>query len=486
MRPGRPCVTVLWGGLGKNVGAGMAAWSEMGSGARVAVVSLGVTGLAVLSYGVTRPAQPVVTLLPAPLAALPDAPPVAEAPVVERAIPVPPSFDTWRVEADGAAVVAGRTVPGAVVTIIVDGVPVADAAADARGAFVALFTLLPNPNPSLMTLEATLAEGSTLASAQSVALSAIAGPVVADASDVPAMIADAQPATPDSVLITQDGARVVQVPGRAAGVSPDGVRVDAIAYSAAGDVQLSGQGQAGARVSLYLDDAPVALVPVGPDGTWSITLTDTPPGLYTLRADQIDDQGRVTARFETPFQRETREALAALAAAATQGKVAATPPMPETAVAPAPQTGAGLTPSVASAETPAPEAAPVAESRVSEGVSPSATANTPGEQPPALVVAPETVPTAPAQALVVAPASVASAAPVAVAGALTEPAPEAAAPATPPSVSITVQPGFTLWGIARQQLGDGVLYVQVFEVNKDRIKNPDLIYPGQVFVLPTR
>ena len=48
----------------------------------------------------------------------------------------------------------------------------------------------------------------------------------------------------------------------------------------------------------------------------------------------------------------------------------------------------------------------------------------------------------------------------------------------------TVQPGNTLWAIARDRYGDGVLYVQVFEANRDRIRNPDLIYPGQIFVLP--
>ena len=52
-------------------------------------------------------------------------------------------------------------------------------------------------------------------------------------------------------------------------------------------------------------------------------------------------------------------------------------------------------------------------------------------------------------------------------------------------MTITVQPGFTLWGIAKQELGEGVMYVQVFNANKDQIKNPDLIYPGQVFTLPS-
>ena len=49
---------------------------------------------------------------------------------------------------------------------------------------------------------------------------------------------------------------------------------------------------------------------------------------------------------------------------------------------------------------------------------------------------------------------------------------------------ITVQPGYTLWGIARSNYGEGVLYVRVFEANRDRIRDPDLIYPGQVFTVP--
>ena len=49
---------------------------------------------------------------------------------------------------------------------------------------------------------------------------------------------------------------------------------------------------------------------------------------------------------------------------------------------------------------------------------------------------------------------------------------------------ITVQPGNTLWAISRERYGKGILYVQVFEANKDKIRNPDLIYPGQIFDLP--
>lgn len=48
----------------------------------------------------------------------------------------------------------------------------------------------------------------------------------------------------------------------------------------------------------------------------------------------------------------------------------------------------------------------------------------------------------------------------------------------------TVQPGATLWAIAEERYGSGVLYFKVFEANRDRIRDPDLIYPGQVFMIP--
>ncbi|MGB1208772.1 MAG: LysM peptidoglycan-binding domain-containing protein, partial [Paracoccaceae bacterium] len=54
---------------------------------------------------------------------------------------------------------------------------------------------------------------------------------------------------------------------------------------------------------------------------------------------------------------------------------------------------------------------------------------------------------------------------------------------TGPIAAITVQPGNTLWGIARNRYGRGVLYVHVYEANRGLIRDPDLIYPGQVFDL---
>jgi len=66
---------------------------------------------------------------------------------------------------------------------------------------------------------------------------------------------------------------------------------------------------------------------------------------------------------------------------------------------------------------------------------------------------------------------------------LNPPASEAPA-SVPPVRAVTVQTGDTLWAISRERYGKGILYVRVFEANRDSIRDPDLIYPGQVFTIP--
>ncbi|SDY09538.1 LysM peptidoglycan-binding domain-containing protein [Citreimonas salinaria] len=65
-----------------------------------------------------------------------------------------------------------------------------------------------------------------------------------------------------------------------------------------------------------------------------------------------------------------------------------------------------------------------------------------------------------------------------------DPAVLASARADGAAVSVTVQPGNTLWGISRVRYGEGIDYVRIFDANRDQIRDPDLIYPGQIFDLP--
>ncbi len=166
----------------------------------------------------------------------------------------------------------------------------------------------------------------------------------------------------------------------------------------------------------------------------------------------------MTSRFETPFKRESLETLAALAGrldGPESSEAAASEPqqMAETPAEPEPVTE--------------PEASPVAsleaESEALPAPEPIEAALEPEPAVETAEAAPEATP--PSEAI-------------------PEPTTAATSEPKPAAVTVTVQPGFTLWGIAQEKYGDGVLYVQLFEANEDKIKDPDLIYPGQIFSVP--
>lgn len=210
-------------------------------------------------------------------------------------------------------------------------------------------------------------------------------PVVAEKTADPAQepVATPQPEpakpakAPAVILADKDGVKVVQ-PAAAADEADTltGVVIDAISYTASGDVSVTGRGNPGQFVQLYLNNAAAGRSNIDGAGAWTAILTDIAPGVYTLRVDEVNETGKVLSRIETPFKREAPETVA-----------------------------------------------------TSEPASPDA-------------------------------------------------------PAQPPVRVVTVQPGSTLWAIARDRYGEGILYVRVYEANKDRIRDPDLIYPGQVFVVP--
>lgn len=439
----------------------MSAFGALRPGAQVAVLLLGgavVAGGGYAAWQLTRsdpaplPAAKIATEIaavdPAPAKPEPAAAPAPTPEPTPAAAPAQPVIDTWRVAADGAAVVSGSAEPGATVAVLVDGTPVASGTATASGEFAILFTLAPNPKPSLMWLSMSLPDQDPVPSAEMVALGPVEGPKPVPAAEETAVeepaaadtIAAAEtPVAPPALLLSQEGAVVLQDPTTPDPVAaPDAsVMIDTITYTPDGDVQIGGRGGAGATLRIYLDNAEQATAQVPDTGLWLATLPDTPPGIYTLRVDQLDGAGKVVSRFETPFKRETMEALAAVSG-----------------------------PDPAAAElAPAPEAPAQPQAAAPEPAAPEATAAEPAE-PATGTVTPAPVETA--------------AAPKAPAASQADPAPTPAAQL----VTVTVQPGFTLWGIAQERYGDGVLYVQVFEANRDKIKDPDLIYPGQVFSVP--
>ena len=62
--------------------------------------------------------------------------------------------------------------------------------------------------------------------------------------------------------------------------------------------------------------------------------------------------------------------------------------------------------------------------------------------------------------------------------------PAAATPAKPKEGRVVIQPGNNLWRISRVLYGDGSKFTMLYEANKDQIRDPNRIYPGQVFKTP--
>ena len=61
-----------------------------------------------------------------------------------------------------------------------------------------------------------------------------------------------------------------------------------------------------------------------------------------------------------------------------------------------------------------------------------------------------------------------------------------AATSSPQKTTYTVKPGDCLWNIAKKSLGNGARYTEIYEANKAIIgSNPNLIYAGQVFTIPS-
>ncbi|WP_075768978.1 LysM peptidoglycan-binding domain-containing protein [Aerophototrophica crusticola] len=50
--------------------------------------------------------------------------------------------------------------------------------------------------------------------------------------------------------------------------------------------------------------------------------------------------------------------------------------------------------------------------------------------------------------------------------------------------AVVVLPGNNLWAIARRSYGEGLRYSLIFQANEGQIRDPALIYPGQIFLLP--
>lgn len=529
--------------------------------------------------------------------------------------PEPPVFDVVRIDAKGAALIAGIAPAGARVKVLLDGIAVTNSTTGNDGRFVAIFDIVPSTEPRSLQLASISADETQLMSEQTVliapfgaaptptpsaalaAADAEPGVGTTDQAAVQAQTAPgAAPETPTEtptaaaprsepdpeptemaetapepaptetptqvqthaqtetqtqpeaapavtetasvarapalVIADADGVRPLQPATAPAAPTTDAranVIIDTISYDANGAVELAGRGTAEAFVRIYLNNAAIADVGINQAGIWATVLADIDPGIYTMRVDELDANGAVLSRFETPFKREDPDVLARFAQALNPAAPVEESPVEDAPAEDAPAADTQVADNgveVAQGETAAADAGAGTDAATTElqvldqeaGTGDGAPETPPAAPQVAALAAPDTAQDSPAPqaepapepqptpeaAQVVADAPTAPQTPDAAADtvqvasaetasnvvSVTEPAqPQIAAqadpvPTTPLASVVTVQPGFTLWQIARDRFGEGELYVQVFEANREQIKDPDRIFPGQVFALP--
>lgn len=433
---------------------GVLAWRSLDPEARPAESPAAITEQAPAGAP-TQPAPGAQSQQQAGPAAVPAAPPVQAAVPDDKA----PEFDLVRVEPTGEAVVAGRAEPGSTVRLRVAGETLGQATADANGQFVILPKDLP-AGDHLLTLDvAPAAGGAGPSSKQTVSVRIPPG------GKGEVVIALTAPDQPTKIL--SDGLKPTIPPDR--GPAPQAARPDGAAPAAGatqadpalkgpaeivirtveaeegGAFYASGVGTPGADVRLYLNGSFVAEVRPGQDGRWSLRIEKgMVPGQYAVRADLLaEGSPKVAARAEVPFLYEAAPKQVASAPVVPVGGQAETLP-PVTA-----QNGAG-------GDASKPDMKPEAGS---SGAAKTENAKT------------DTAKTDTAKAETVTP--------------------DAAKPDAPKADAVvsqiqtaTVVRGDSLWRISRQVYGHGLRYTQIYRANESQIRDPDLIYPGQVLVVP--
>ena len=268
-----------------------------------------------------------------------------EEPVIEN---VRPSFDVVRINPDGDAVIAGRATQEAEVTVIADGdVILGNVNADGRGEWVFLPSSPLEPGSRELSLRAINPDTSVMTS-----------------EDVVVLVVPDHKGEAVAITMSVDGSgpvKALQMPGAEELV----LSIDAVNYDENGKLSLSGKAPSDAVVFLYLDNDFLGNTKADERGVWTLSPSKTvAPGVYQLRADQVDENQKVVNRVTIPFSR--------------------------------------------------------AENMVH----------------------------------------------------------------VPEERRIVVQPGNSLWRIARRLYGTGFDYAVIYQANKDQISDPNLIYPGQVFEIP--
>jgi len=220
----------------------------------------------------------------------PKPPEAAIEPPAPAAALIQPSLDVVRVEPSGDTVIAGRGAARSRVTLSEGPRVLAETDSDAEGQFV----LIPPPfKPGDHLLNLRVGEGAQ----ETLASLVVSVPTRSSDKTLATVI---EPDKPTRVL--SDNVGKAQLP-------PGAVTVRTVEAGEDGAFFASGLGPPGGAVRLYLNEAFVADVRTAPDGAWTLRVErGMSPGHYEVRADLVDDGGKVVARAQAPFDYPRQEA----------------------------------------------------------------------------------------------------------------------------------------------------------------------------------
>lgn len=402
---------------------------------------------------------------------------------VEERLAAVPSFDLMRVEPDGSAVVAGRSEAGAIIALLANGEVIGRGIANAAGEFAIVLDQPLKPGAHAVTLETRDADGKVLnESQQSMAVS-----VPGDPSKGEVLVMLNEPGAPSQIL---------QKPQQVADAG------------AAADTPSGAQGTTGTGETAAPQTA--AAAPAQPGGDTAAA------GQQTDAAAQAQVQAEPQAAPQSAGDSNTT----------TEQQVAAAPQAGDTSTAPA----AGSQPAATGGNAPA-DTAPAADAAMptvtveaveTENekvfVAGSGEPNSDvrvyldnqlvgeaktdakgrwlleaqGEvKPGEVAVRADQVTTGDGEVTARAEVTFEKAAdeavilrPVALSGEAGAGSGASGDAGTRQIPSVIIRTGDNLWTISQRRYGDGIRYTTIYQANKDQIRNPDLIYPGQVFMIP--
>jgi nucleoid-associated protein YgaU len=340
----------------------------------------------------------------------------------EEETPSTAVFDIVRVEPGGSTVIAGRALPGALVRLFMDGVELVRADADSSGAFVIFAEVGASEVPRVLTLTETGADGIAHEAEASVILAPVAALPPVEVAVAPPEDAPAEAPLPE--VTPSEAPQAVESAEPETGNPPAPPAPDIVATPSLSDPDTGGQASPASPTVLLADETGVRVLQ---------NAGDQPSAMTNVSIDSIsyDSEGEVALAGRSTGQSSVRVYLD-------------NRPLVEAEIGPDGQWRVDL-PEVDTGTYTLRVDELSAEGRV------ISRAETPFRREAVEAI----------RALDLGDAATISAVSL-----------------------ITVQPGNTLWGIAREKYGEGPLYVRVFEANADRIRDPDLIYPGQIFSVP--